>query len=412
MQLLFYRLSLHWIQLFFSLTGYLLFSPEVSMSQAFLPFSRPSIGDEEIAAVEQVLRSGWITTGPKNQELEEQFANYVGCRHAVALSSATGGMHITLLALGIGPGDEVITPSQTWVSTANMICLLGATPVFVDVDRDTLMSDLASIEAAITPRTKAIIPVHYAGAAFDLDPLYALADKHGIPVIEDAAHAAGTFYKGRHVGAKGTAIFSFHAIKNMTCAEGAMFVSDDEALASRVRMLKFHGLGVDAYDRMTHGRKPQAQVMEPGFKYNLADINAAIALVQLERLDQINAKRTELAGAYLQRLEGSKVQPLAIPAYPQQHAWHLFILRIDTERCGLDREAFMKALQAQNIGTGIHFIATHLHTYYRQRFPNIYLPNTEWNSARLCSIPLFPDMTLDDVDRVVGAIENVMDSSL
>ncbi|KDD70428.1 UDP-4-amino-4-deoxy-L-arabinose-oxoglutarate aminotransferase [Pseudomonas mandelii PD30] len=382
------------------------------MSQAFLPFSRPSIGDEEIAAVEQVLRSGWITTGPKNQELEEQFANYVGCRHAVALSSATGGMHITLLALGIGPGDEVITPSQTWVSTANMICLLGATPVFVDVDRDTLMSDLASIEAAITPRTKAIIPVHYAGAAFDLDPLYALADKHGIPVIEDAAHAAGTFYKGRHVGAKGTAIFSFHAIKNMTCAEGAMFVSDDEALASRMRMLKFHGLGVDAYDRLTHGRKPQAQVMEPGFKYNLADINAAIALVQLKRLDEINAKRTELAGAYLQRLEGLPVQPLALPAYAQQHAWHLFILRIDTERCGLDREAFMKALQEQNIGTGIHFIATHLHTYYRQRFPNIYLPNTEWNSARLCSIPLFPDMTLDDVDRVVGAIENSVERSL
>ncbi|MBK5395857.1 MULTISPECIES: UDP-4-amino-4-deoxy-L-arabinose aminotransferase [Pseudomonas] len=382
------------------------------MSQAFLPFSRPSIGDEEIAAVEQVLRSGWITTGPKNQELEEQFANYVGCRHAVALSSATGGMHITLLALGIGPGDEVITPSQTWVSTANMICLLGATPVFVDVDRDTLMSDLASIEAAITPRTKAIIPVHYAGAAFDLDPLYALADKHGIPVIEDAAHAAGTLYKGRHVGAKGTAIFSFHAIKNMTCAEGAMFVSDDEALASRVRMLKFHGLGVDAYDRLTHGRKPQAQVMEPGFKYNLADINAAIALVQLKRLDDINAKRTELATTYLQRLEGLPVQPLALPAYAQQHAWHLFILRIDSERCGLDREAFMKALQEQNIGTGIHFIATHLHTYYRQRFPNIYLPNTEWNSARLCSIPLFPDMTNDDVDRVVGAIENIMDRSL
>lgn len=382
------------------------------MSQAFLPFSRPSIGDEEIAAVEQVLRSGWITTGPKNQALEEHFANYVGCKHAVALSSATGGMHITLLALGIGPGDEVITPSQTWVSTANMICLLGATPVFVDVDRDTLMTDLDSIEAAITPRTKAIIPVHYAGAAFDLDPLYALADKHGIAVIEDAAHAAGTFYKGRHVGSQGTAIFSFHAIKNMTCAEGAMFVSDDEALASRVRMLKFHGLGVDAYDRLTGGRKPQAQVIEPGFKYNLADINAAIALVQLERLDEINAKRTQLAQTYLQQLEGLPVQPLAIPAYAQQHAWHLFILRIDAERCGLDREAFMKALQEQNIGTGIHFIATHLHTYYRQRFPDIYLPNTEWNSARLCSIPLFPDMTTDDVERVVGAIANITDRSL
>ncbi|MBX9407236.1 UDP-4-amino-4-deoxy-L-arabinose aminotransferase [Pseudomonas baetica] len=382
------------------------------MSQAFLPFSRPSIGDEEIAAVEQVLRSGWITTGPKNQALEEQFAQYVGCHHAVALSSATGGMHITLLALGIGPGDEVITPSQTWVSTANMISLIGAKPVFVDVDRDTLMTDVARIEAAITPRTKAIIPVHYAGAAFDLDPLYALADKHGIAVIEDAAHAAGTRYKGRHVGAQGTAIFSFHAIKNMTCAEGAMFVTDDEALASRVRMLKFHGLGVDAYDRLTGGRKPQAQVMEPGFKYNLADINAAIALVQLQRLDAINVRRTELATAYRQKLEGLPVQPLAVPDYAQQHAWHLFILRIDSERCGMDREAFMKGLQDQGIGTGIHFIATHLHTWYRQRDPDLYLPNTEWNSARLCSIPLFPDMTDQDLDRVVGAIATLMDKRL
>ncbi|AZC26694.1 MULTISPECIES: UDP-4-amino-4-deoxy-L-arabinose aminotransferase [Pseudomonas] len=379
------------------------------MNQAFLPFSRPSIGDEEVAAVEQVLRSGWITTGPKNQELEQLFAERVGARHAVALSSATGAMHITLLALGIGPGDEVITPSQTWVSTANMICLLGATPVFVDVDPDTLMSDAATIEAAITPKTKAIIPVHYAGAAFDLDPLYALADKHGIAVIEDAAHAAGTTYRGREIGARGTAIFSFHAIKNMTCAEGAMFVSDDEALANRVRMLKFHGLGVDAYDRLTHGRKPQAQVIEPGFKYNLADMNAAIALVQLQRLDQINARREVLAKAYLERLAGLPVQPLHVPQYPQQHSWHLFILRIDAERCGLDREAFMKGLQEQNIGTGIHFIATHMHTYYRQRFPDVHLPHTEWNSARLCSIPLFPDMTLDDVERVAGAIENLLD---
>ncbi|WP_277591121.1 UDP-4-amino-4-deoxy-L-arabinose aminotransferase [Pseudomonas chlororaphis] len=379
------------------------------MNQAFLPFSRPSIGDEEIAAVEQVLRSGWITTGPKNQELEQQFAARVGCKHAVALSSATGGMHITLLALGIGPGDEVITPSQTWVSTANMICLLGATPVFVDVDPHTLMTDAATVEAAITPRTKAIIPVHYAGAAFDLDPLYALADKHGIAVIEDAAHAAGTSYRGRPVGAQGTAIFSFHAIKNMTCAEGAMFVSDDEALANRVRMLKFHGLGVDAYDRLTHGRKPQAEVIEPGFKYNLADINAAIALVQLQRLDAINHQREVLANAYLEQLRDLPVQPLHLPQYPQQHAWHLFILRIDAERCGIDRDGFMKALQEQNIGSGIHFVATHLHSYYRQRFPDVHLPNTEWNSARLCSIPLFPDMTLDDVERVVGAIKTCLD---
>lgn len=379
------------------------------MSQRFLPFSRPDIGDEEIAAVSRVLRSGWITTGPECQKLEQQFAERTGAAHAIALSSATGAMHVTLLALGIGPGDEVITPSQTWVSTANMICLLGATPVFVDVDRHTLMSDIGAIEEAITPRTKAIIPVHYAGAAFDLDPLYALAERHGIRVIEDAAHAAGTRYKGRSVGAHGTAIFSFHAIKNMTCAEGAMFVSDDEQLANRVRMLKFHGLGVDAYDRMTHGRKPQAQVIEPGFKYNLADMNAAIALVQLQRLQAINAKRQLLAEHYLKRLASSPVLPLAQPHYDQHHAWHLFILRIDPERCGLDRDAFMKALQEQDIGSGIHFIATHLHTWYRQRYPDVHLPNTEWNSSRICSIPLFPEMSLDDVERVVSAIESIVE---
>ncbi|RMU71403.1 Polymyxin resistance protein ArnB [Pseudomonas syringae pv. apii] len=381
------------------------------MSQTFLAFSRPSIGDEEIAAVTRVLRSGWITTGPECQKLEEEFAARVGAQHAVALSSATGAMHVALLALGVGPGDEVITPSQTWVSTANMICLLGATPVFVDVDRDTLMTSAALIEQAITPRTKAIVPVHYAGAAFDLDSLYVLADRHGIIVIEDAAHAAGTAYQGRPVGQQGTAIFSFHAIKNMTCAEGAMLVTDNARLADRVRQLKFHGLGVDAYDRLTLGRKPQAEVMEPGFKYNLADINASIARVQLQRLDAINAQRQALASHYLERLANSPVQPLALPLHAQQHAWHLFILRIDPERCGLDRDAFMKALQARNIGTGIHFIATHLHSYYRKRFPDVRLPDTEWNSSRLCSIPLFPDMSLDDVERVVGAIESTLESS-
>ncbi|WP_207883519.1 UDP-4-amino-4-deoxy-L-arabinose aminotransferase [Pseudomonas sp. 30_B] len=377
------------------------------MDMNFLPFSRPSIGDEEIRAVNEVLRSGWITTGPRNQELEQRFAQSIGCKHAVALASATGGMHIALLALGIGPGDEVITPSQTWVSTANMICLLGATPVFVDVDRDTLMTDAARIEAAITPRTRAIIPVHYAGAAADMDPINALAQRHGIAVIEDAAHAAGTRYRGRPVGQTGTAIFSFHAIKNMTCAEGAMFVTDDDALADRVRMLKFHGLGVDAYDRLTHGRKPQAQVIEPGFKYNLSDINAAIALVQLGRLEAINARRAELAAAYQERLAGLPVEPLALPDYPQHHAWHLYILRIDAERCGIDRDGFMQALQQRGIGSGIHFIGSHLHSYYRQRYPDVALPNTEWNSARLCSIPLFPDMTTGDLDRVVEAIETI-----
>ncbi|MFE8070247.1 UDP-4-amino-4-deoxy-L-arabinose aminotransferase [Marinobacteraceae bacterium S3BR75-40.1] len=375
----------------------------------FLPFSRPSMGDEEIAAVTDVLRSGWITTGPRNQELETAFCETLGCRHAIAVSSATAGMHVTLMALGIGPGDEVITPSQTWVSTVNLICLLGATPVFVDVDRDTLMTDADRIESAITPRTKAIVPVHYAGAPIDLDPIEALADKHRLALIEDAAHAAGTHYRERPIGQRGTAVFSFHAIKNMTCAEGGLVVTDDDALAERVRRLKFHGLGADAFDRETQGRKPQAEVLEPGFKYNLADINAALALVQLQRLPALNARRAELARQYRESLQGLPVSPLALPDYPHQHAWHLFIVRVDAEQAGIDRDGFMQALKERQIGTGIHFRAVHTQKYYRERFPNLDLPHTEWNSQRLCTLPLFPDMTAADVARVVNAIKEILD---
>ena len=377
------------------------------MDQPFLPFSRPSITDAEVAAVTQVLRSGWITTGPRAQELEERFAALVGARHAVALVSATAGMHIALAALGIGPGDEVITPSMTWVSTANLICLLGATPVFVDVDRDTLMASPEAMEAAITPRTKAIVPVHYAGAACDLAGMRAVAAKHGVALIEDAAHAVGTSFRGTPIGASGTAIFSFHAIKNLTSAEGGMVVTDDAAFADRLRRLKFHGLAADAFDRETMGRKPQAMVIEPGYKYNLSDLHAALGLAQLHRIGEINASRRRLAHLYLDKLAGLPVQPLALPADPAEHAWHLFVLRIDPERCGLDREAFMEALKQRGIGTGIHFLATHLHPYYRKRWPGLSLPDTEWNSARICSIPLFPDMTPADVDRVVAAIADI-----
>jgi UDP-4-amino-4-deoxy-L-arabinose-oxoglutarate aminotransferase len=374
----------------------------------FLPFSLPSIGDSEVEAVTRVLRSGWITTGPRNQELEERFAAFVGARHAVALCSATAAMHVTLLALGIGPGDEVITPSLTWVSTANLICLLGATPVFVDVDRDTLMVTPQAAAAAVTPHTKAIIPVHYAGAACDLAGLRQVAQQHGVALIEDAAHAVGTRYRGQPVGCSGTAIFSFHAIKNLTCAEGGMLVTDDAALAERVRRLKFHGLAADAFDRESLGRKPQAQVIEPGFKYNLSDIHAALGLAQLERIAEMNARRRELAQHYLERLQGLPVLPLERPSDPEEHAWHLFILRVDAQRCGLDRDAFMDALKARGIGTGIHFIATHLHPWYRQRWPDLKLPHSEWNSARICSIPLFPDLGLANVERVATAIEAIL----
>ncbi|AJQ99189.1 UDP-4-amino-4-deoxy-L-arabinose--oxoglutarate aminotransferase [Enterobacteriaceae bacterium bta3-1] len=376
----------------------------------FLPFSVPSMGEDEIAAVAEVLRSGWITTGPKCQQLESAFSQYVGAKHAIAVSSATGGMHVTLMALGIGAGDEVITPSQTWVSTLNVITLLGAEPVMIDVDRDTLMVQPAEVEAAITPKTKAIIPVHYAGAPADLTALREIAARHNIPLIEDAAHAVGTRFGDHMVGAQGTAIFSFHAIKNMTCAEGGMVVTDDDELADKVRCFKFHGLAVDAFDRQALGRKPQAEVVAPGYKYNLADINAAIALVQLEKLPAMNARRQQLVARYLQALQGSPLLPLKVPAYPHQHAWHLFMVRVDESLCGIDRNTMMEKLKEHGIGTGLHFRAAHTQKYYREKYPDLSLPNTEWNSASLMTLPLFPDMQDSDVDRVVKALSDILES--
>lgn len=374
----------------------------------FLPFSRPAIGDEEIKAVEDVLRSGWITTGPQNHQLEQDFCEKFGSKHAIAICSATAGMHVVLMAMGIGAGDEVITPSQTWVSTINIITLLGAEPVMIDVDRDTLMVSAEDVKKAITPRTKAIIPVHYAGAPCDLDALRKVAQDAGIPLIEDAAHAIGTRYKSEWIGEKGTSIFSFHAIKNVTCAEGGLVVTDNDELANRVRCLKFHGLGVDAFDRQIQGRKPQAEVVEPGYKYNLSDIHAAIAVVQLGRLDEMNAKRAELVALYREKLKDSPLEMLSVPEYSHLHANHLFMVRVDKNACGIDRDTFMEKLKQKEIGTGLHFRAAHTQKYYRERYPSLSLPQSEWNSATLCSLPLFPDMNNEDVIRVVDAINEIL----
>ena len=381
------------------------------MRKEFLPFSRPSITEKDIEAVSRVLRSGWITTGPKTSEFEDRFKEYVGCLHAVALSSATAGMHLVLEALNIGPGDEVITPSMTWVSTVNLIVLSGATPVFVDIDRDTLMVLPDSIERALSARTRLIVPVHFAGAAADMDAIGEIANSRGIPVVEDAAHALGAFYKGRHVGSRGTAIFSFHPIKNITTGEGGMFCPDDKNLADRIRRLKFHGLGVDAYDRHTQGRSPQAQVMEPGYKYNMPDMCAVLGTGQLERIQQLNKKRARLASRYLQFLsEMEEILPLCVPENTTEHAWHLFIIRLHTDKAKMSRDVFMERLKEKNIGTGLHFRAVHQQKYYQETMPlsGETLPNTEWNSDRICSLPLFPDMTFEDVDDVVEAVKEVL----
>lgn len=381
------------------------------MRSSFLPFSRPAIDEADIQAVVDVLRSGWITTGPRAAAFEEAFQKYCDTGGAVALCSATAGMHLMLMALGIGPGDEVITPSMTWVSTVNLIVMAGARPVFADIDRNTLMVSAERIAPLITARTRLIIPVHFAGASVDMAPIRRLASEKGIAVIEDAAHAVGTEYGGRRIGAVGTTIFSFHPIKNITCGEGGMVCSDDPDLLNRIRRLKFHGLGVDAYDRAMQGRSPQAEVIEPGFKYNLPDMAAALGISQLRRIEAFIEKRTLLARRYQQALAGiDEILPLSEPAYPMRHAWHLFIVRLDTGKSRMGREAFMAALKERNIGTGIHFKAAHIQKYYREtlQLPQGALPNTEWNSDRIVSLPLFPDMRLEDVDEVVATIKEVL----
>ncbi len=381
------------------------------MRSDFLPFSRPSISKEEITAVTEVLRSGWITTGMKASEFENVFCNYVGCSGAVALSSATAGMHLALKALDIGAGDEVITPSMTWVSTVNLIVLAGAMPVFADIDKDTLMVSSNTIEKCITDRTRLIIPVHFAGAPVDIGPIRKLAEENDIFLLEDAAHATGTEYKGERIGCRGTSIFSFHPIKNITTGEGGMFCSNDQNLLDRIRRLKFHGLGVDAYDRHTQGRSPQAEVLEPGYKYNMTDISAVLGIGQLARVDKFNSRRTQLAMKYRERLsEVDEILPLYDPSCPMKHSWHLFVVRLDTDKAGLSRDDFMRELKARNIGTGLHYRAVHLQRYYTESMGTHrgMLPNTEWNSDRICSLPLFPDMTFDDVDDVVKTIKEVL----
>jgi len=383
------------------------------MRPDFLPFSRPSIGEEDIAAVADVLRSGWITTGSRNAAFERRLCEYVGTPGAVSLTSATAGMHLLFRALGIGPGDEVITPSMTWVSTVNLIVLSGATPVFADVDRDTLMVTPESIRRVVTERTRAIVPVHFAGAAVAMAPLRTLAAQHGVHLIEDAAHALGAEDQGTRIGGRGTAVFSFHPIKNITTGEGGVVCADDGELLDRVRRLRFHGLGQDAYDRQVQGRAPQAEVLEPGFKYNLPDILAALGLRQLARLDAFIERRTALALRYRDKLEEiDEIIPLAPPLTTTRHAWHLFVVRLDTDRVAWSRDEFMEELKRRNIGTGLHFRAAHLHRYYRENVPvgADALPHTTWNSDRIFSLPLFPEMRPEDVDDVVTAIKEVLAS--
>lgn len=381
------------------------------MRDTFLPFSKPCITDADIQGVADVLRSGWITTGPKNAEFEAEFKKYTGAKEAICMTSETSVMQVLARAIDLKEGDEVITPSMTWVSMPNTTHLYGAKAVFVDCDKDTLMIDAKSIEEAITPRTKLIVPVHFAGAILDMDAIRAVAKKHNIMLVEDAAHALGGAYKGEKVGATGNAMFSFHPIKNITSGEGGMFATDDIELANHFRSLKFHGLGVDAYDRKTNGRAPQAQVVEPGFKFNLPDMQAVLGLSQLKRVDEMNAKRAELYNAYISELANiPELIPLGLPKYDFTHTYHLMVVRLDIDKVKITRDEMMSELKARNIGTGLHFRATHLQKYYKDTlgWKVGSLPNTEWNSERIFSLPFFPTMTEDDLRDTISAIKEIL----
>jgi dTDP-4-amino-4,6-dideoxygalactose transaminase len=383
------------------------------MRRDFLPFARPALGDEEIAEVVDTLRSGWLTTGPKVERFAADFAEYVGGRFAVPVSSATAGLHVALLALGIGPGDEVITTPMTFVATLNTIVHCGAVPVLVDIDAASLNIQIEEIERKISPSTRAILPVHYVGQPVDLDPILELAAARGIEVLEDAAHAVGAEYKGRKIGSfPTTSVFSFHPNKNMTTGEGGMVVTEDEEVFEKASLLKFHGMDRESWKRFSKAGSPRYDVAVPGFKYNMMDIQAALGLHQLKRLEGFLVERERLARRYDRALAGLSglILPQRVP-YPVRHAWHLYTPLVDSDRLTIGRDQFMAELKTRNIGTGLHYTAAHEFSYYRERFgwSAEDFPAAHFVSERIVSLPLFPGLTDADQDDAIAAIREVLE---
>jgi dTDP-4-amino-4,6-dideoxygalactose transaminase len=378
----------------------------------FLVFGAPKISEDEIAEVVAALRSGWIGTGPRAQEFERRFAEYVGAKHAVALNSCTAGLHLALKAAGIGSGDEVVTTPMTWCATANVIVHVGARPVFADVDRRTgnLLPDAA--RAAVTPRTRALLPVHFAGRACDMDALGALARERRLTVLCDAAHAIETTWLGRKSGTLGgISAYSFYANKNITTAEGGMAVTDDPALAERLRILSLHGVSADAWKRFRADGPAHVQVVEPGFKYNMADVQAALGLRQLDKIDAWHRRREELWAFYDRELAGL---PLLTPPPPEpgcRHARHLYTVLVDDTRTKVTRDALREALKARKIGTGLHYVALHLQPYYVRAFGYRRgdFPNAEFISDQTLSLPLTPAMTDADAQDVARALKEALE---
>jgi dTDP-4-amino-4,6-dideoxygalactose transaminase len=388
-----------------------------SIRTDFLPFHLPDISEAEILEVVNTLRSGWITTGPRTKDFERRFAEHVGARQATAVSSCTGAMHLALEAIGLEQGDEVITSPYTFAATAEVICYFGARPVFIDVRSDDFNINPDLIEAAITQRTKAIIPVHVAGLPADLESIYAIASHHGLAVIEDAAHAFPSKYKDHPIGAAmvddlpSAVCFSFYATKTITTAEGGMICTNDDALAERCRIMALHGISKDAWKRYTAEGSWYYEIIAPGYKYNMTDIAAAIGLVQLGKAERMWRRRLEIARRYNDVF--SDMYELQVPADRAdcQHAWHLYLLRLNLNRLRIDRAQFIQELKRLNIGTSVHFIPLHLHPYYRETYG--YAP-TDFPVAfreyqRVISLPIYSKMSDKDVEDVINSASIVVD---
>ncbi len=371
----------------------------------YIMFHRPSLGLAEEEAVLAVLRSGWLTTGARTKALEKRFAAFRGCAHGVGTNSCTAALHLALVALGVGPGDEVITTPITFASTANVIVHAGATPVFCDVQPDTLNMDPESLAAVVTPRTRAIIAVHFAGHPCDMDEIADCVKGRGVVVIEDAAHAIEAEYRGRPTGSLGVAAaFSFYATKNVTCGEGGMLTTNDAALADRVSVLALHGISRDAWKRYSDEGYRHWDVVAPGFKYNMFDLQAALVDAQMDSLAGFWRRRRSLTEMYDEALGDTQgLEPLSRRDYVTT-AYHLYVVRVGQD-AGVSRDAFIQALQSQGVGVGVHFRAVHLHPYYREAFgfrPGM-LPVAEAAGDAVVSLPLYPSLREEQVERVVAA---------
>lgn len=379
----------------------------------FIPFNRPEIDDAEIAEVVSTLRSGWLTTGVRTAQFEKEFKAYTGANHALAVSSCTAALHLALAALNIGPGDEVITTPLTFCATVSVIVHVGATPVLADVLPDGNI-DPASIEERITPRTKAIIPVHLAGAPCEMDAIWKLAKKHHLFVIEDAAHAAGTEYRGRKTGSSESpsdaVCFSFYATKNLTTGEGGMITVNTKELADRVKMLTLHGINKDAWNRYREDGSWYYEVLECGFKYNLSDLQSAVGIHQLRKLENFTERRTRYAEMYNEAFRGVEELELPEAAAHGRHAWHLYALRLNLDELSIDRARFIAELRRKNIGASVHFIPVQLHPFFKKwaDLPENQCPRSLELYPRLVSLPLYPAMTEEEVKYVAQSIRKII----